>query len=99
MSSSLSRLADNLSEGLHKDKCKHSKSDLEFVVAKENTLAFKCVDCNTNYKKGFNRSSHKISKHTQTLYWSHQNVLSDVAERGRSKRTSPGEGGGGTLTW
>ena len=58
MSSSLSRLADNLSEGLHKDKCKHSKSDLEFVVAKENTLAFKCVDCNTNYKKGFNRSSH-----------------------------------------
>ena len=57
MPSSLSSLADNLSEGLHKDKCKYCKPDFEYMIAKENTLIFKCVDCKTNYKKEFNRSS------------------------------------------
>ena len=31
MSSSLSSLADDLSEGFHKDKYKDSKSDLEYL--------------------------------------------------------------------
>ena len=34
MSSSLSRLAHNLSERLHKEKCKNCKSDLEYETAK-----------------------------------------------------------------
>ena len=55
--SSLSSLADNLSEGLHKDKCKNCKSDLEYVtasaVAKDTILIFKCVDCNESYEKTF----------------------------------------------
>ena len=42
MSSSLSRLADNLSEGLHKGKCKDCKSDLDYVRVKDSKLTFKC---------------------------------------------------------
>lgn len=33
MSSSLSSLSDNLAKGLHKDKCKNCKSDLESIMA------------------------------------------------------------------
>ena len=55
MSSSLSSLADNLSEGLHKSKCKDCKSDLEYVTAKNNTRTFKCVGCNKNYEKEFDQ--------------------------------------------
>ena len=51
MPSLLSYLADNLTKGLHNHKCKDYKSDLEYVIAKENALAFKCIDCNKNYGK------------------------------------------------
>ena len=51
MSSSLSSLADNLANELHKDKCKNCKSSLEYSIAKDNTLTFKCVDCNRDYEE------------------------------------------------
>ena len=41
----LSSLADNFSEGLYKDNCKDSKSDLDHVTAKENTQTFNREDC------------------------------------------------------
>ena len=50
MSSSVSSLADNLSERLYKDKCKNCKSNLEYMTAKDKALTFKCVDCNRNYE-------------------------------------------------
>ena len=53
MSSSVSSLADNLSERLHKDKCKNCKSDLEYLTAKDKALPFKCVGCNRNYESMF----------------------------------------------
>lgn len=60
MSSSLSRLADNFVKGLHKDKWKDWESDLEYVTAEENALAFTCIDCSKNYKKKFNEILAKI---------------------------------------
>ena len=45
MDSSLSTLADNLTERLHKDKCKDCKSSLEYVTAKDITIIFQCVEC------------------------------------------------------
>ena len=53
MDSSLSSLANNLAEGLHNVKCKKCKSNLEYVIDKDNTLAFNCLDCNKNYEKEF----------------------------------------------
>ena len=41
ISSSLSSLVDNLSEGLHNDKCKDCKSCLEDISAKDKLILFK----------------------------------------------------------
>lgn len=51
MSSSLSRLADNLSKGLHNGRCKDCKSDLYYVRVEHRKLTFKCIGCNENYEK------------------------------------------------
>ena len=72
--SSLSSLADNLSEGLHKDKYKNCKSDLEYVtasaVAKDTILIFKCVDCNESYEKNVlsQRCIQKLSQQVHKIY-------------------------------
>ena len=45
MSNSLSSLVDNLSEGLHNDKC----------TTINNHLIFKCLKCKKSHKKYFNK--------------------------------------------
>ena len=55
MSSSLSNLVDNLSEGLHNDRCKDCKSCLDYMTTKDEQLIFSCFWCNKNYKKDFNK--------------------------------------------
>ena len=45
MSSSLSSLADNLAEGIDKDKCQDCKSDLEYMIVNDGSLEFKFVNC------------------------------------------------------
>lgn len=52
---SLSRLADNLAEGILKNICKVYQSDLEHVAVKRNTITLKCVDCNKIYEKDFDK--------------------------------------------
>ena len=55
MSTSLSKLIDNLSEGLHNDKCKDCESYLDYVTIKDNQLIFRCFSCKKNYEKDFNK--------------------------------------------
>ena len=55
MSSSLLSLADNLSKGLHNDKCTDCKSCLDYISSKDNQLIFKCIKCSKNHKKYFNK--------------------------------------------
>ena len=55
MSSSLSSLVDNLSEGRHSDKCIDCKSCLGNTITKDDQLAFRCSECKKNYKKDFNK--------------------------------------------
>ena len=55
MLSSLSNLADNLSEGLHCDKCTDCKSSLDYMSVKDDQLIFRCFECKKNYKKDFNK--------------------------------------------
>ena len=52
MSTSLSKLVDNLSKGLH--ECKDCKSYLDYVLIKDNKLIFRCFICKKNYEKDFN---------------------------------------------
>ena len=55
MSSSLSNLVDNLSEGIHSDKCTDCKSYLDYMTAKDEQLIFRCFECEENYEKDFNK--------------------------------------------
>ena len=69
MSSSLSKLVDNLSEGIHNNKCLDCSSCLDYVwittarptaepsslERKNEKLLFKCFNCNNYYKKKFNK--------------------------------------------
>ena len=52
MSSSLSKLVDNLSEGILNNKCSDCKSNLDYVRITENKkLLLKCFNFNIYYKK------------------------------------------------
>ena len=55
MSSSLPNLVDNLSEGLHGDKCVDCKSCLDYKSIRDDQLIFRCFECKKNYKKDFNK--------------------------------------------
>ena len=55
ISSSLSSLVNNLSEGLHSDKCTDSKSSLDYIATKDKQLIFRWFECKKNYKKDFNK--------------------------------------------
>ena len=55
MSSSLSNLVDNLSDGVHSDKCKDCKSCIDDMSVKDDQLIFGCFKCKKNYNKDFNK--------------------------------------------
>ena len=60
MSTSLSNLVRNLSEGLHNDRCIDCKSYLDYLTTKDDQesctqLIFRCFRCKNNYKKNFSK--------------------------------------------
>ena len=55
MSSSLSKLIDNLSEGLHNNKCLDCESCFDYMKTKNEKLILKCFNCKQNYEKDFNK--------------------------------------------
>ena len=55
MATSLSKLVDNLTDNIHNDKCIKCKSNLCFVRAMNETVLFKCIDCEKEYEKEINK--------------------------------------------
>ena len=55
MSSSLSKLVDNLSEGRHSNKCVDCESCLDYIKTKNEKLILKCFNCKQYYEKDFNK--------------------------------------------
>ena len=59
MSSSLSKLVDNLSEGIHNNKCPDCKSNLDYIKTtaerKNEKLILECYCCKQRYRKKFNK--------------------------------------------
>ena len=55
MATSLSKLVDNLSGGLHNNKCVDCKSCLDYMITKDEKLIFRCFTCKKNYEKDFNK--------------------------------------------
>ena len=62
MSTSLSSLADSLSEKLHSDKCKDCKSELDYISVKDNQLIFQCLECKKSYNKDCNKELTRKSR-------------------------------------
>ena len=55
MATSLSKLVENLTEGIHNDKCIKCKSNLCYMKVMDEKLIFRCFNCNKNYKKEINK--------------------------------------------
>ena len=56
MSSSLSKLVNNLSEGIHNNNCSDCESNLDYIEIKKNEkLLLRCFNCKIYYKKKFNK--------------------------------------------
>ena len=65
MSSSLSKLADNLSEGIHNNQCLDCGSCLDYMrITNNEKLILECYNCKQRYKKKFNKDSIKKFKNT-----------------------------------
>ena len=45
MSTSLSKLVDDLSEGLHNNRCIDCKSYLDYMITRDEKLVFRCYSC------------------------------------------------------
>ena len=61
MSRSLSNLADNLSEGIHCDKCiDKCKSCLDYMSVKDDQFTCRYFECKKNYKRNLNKELIKI---------------------------------------
>ena len=54
MASSLSILFDNLTEEIHKIKCKYCNGFIEYKRVKGNLIIYKCLSCNKCYSKQLN---------------------------------------------
>ena len=67
MSSSLSKLVDNLSEGIHNNKCLDCKCCLDYIKIKNKKLLLKCFNCNNYCKKKFNKDLIKKFKNTYSF--------------------------------
>ena len=50
----LSSLFNNFVAGLHKDQCKNSKSDTEYMAVTHDSLGLKQEDWNKYFEKKFN---------------------------------------------
>ena len=55
MASSLSKLVDNLSEGIHNNKCVNCNSCLDYIKTKNEKLVLECYNCKQRYRKKFNK--------------------------------------------
>ena len=55
MSSSLSKLVDNLSEGIHNNKCADCKFNIDYIKTKNEKLILECYNCKQRYRKEFNK--------------------------------------------
>ena len=72
MSMPLSKLIDNLSEGIHNNTCVDCKSCLDDIKTKNEKLILKCFNCKTYYENDFNKEL--IKRFTGTYEFCNKNL-------------------------
>ena len=65
MATSLSNLVDNLTEVIHKIKCKDSDYFLEYESAKDNLVKYKCLSCNKDHS---NKIDEKLKERFKNIF-------------------------------
>ena len=55
MAMPLSKLVDNLSEGIYNNKCFDCGSNLDYIKIKNEKLILECYNCKQRYRKNFNK--------------------------------------------
>ena len=81
MSTSLSKPLDNLSEGLHNNRCVDCKSCLEYMKNKDEKLILRCLSCKKNYEKDFNKELIKRFANTYSFCNGDLNKLIYIKKR------------------
>ena len=85
MSSSLSKLVDNLSEGIHSNKCVYCKSNLDYIKIhsslerKNEKLILECYNCKQRYRNKFNK---ELIKRFVSTYEFCNNDLNKLLRKG-----------------
>ena len=64
MATSLLNLVDNLTEGIHKNKCNEYDCFLEYESVEDNLIKCKCLSCNKNYSNKIDEELKKRFKNT-----------------------------------
>ena len=82
MASSLSKLVDNLSEGIRNNKCVNCNSCLDYIKIKNAQLLLKCFNCNNYYKKKFNKDLIKKFKNTYSFCNNDLNIFILLLRKG-----------------
>ena len=63
MTTSLSNLVDNLTEGIHKIRCKGCDCIVEYESVKDNLIKYKCLSCNKDYSNKLDEKLKEIQEH------------------------------------
>ena len=86
MASSLSKLVDNLSEGLDNNKCSDCGSNLDYIEIKNEKLFLECYNCKQRYKKKLNKEL--IKRFACTYSFCNNDTTGSTAEPSSSERSS-----------
>ena len=84
MSSSLSKIVDNLSEGINNNKCADCKSNLDYIKTKNEKLILECYNCKQSYRKKFNIEL--IKRFASTYEFCNNDTARSMAEPSSSER-------------
>ena len=75
MTSSLSKIVDNLAEGIRKTKCKDCDCSLEYESVKNNMIKYKCLSCNKDYSS---KRDEKLKKRFKNTFKFSENDINNV---------------------
>ena len=67
MATSLSNLADNLTEAIHKIKCKHCDCFLDYESVKDNLMKYECLFCNKDCSNKTDEELKERLKNTEDI--------------------------------
>ena len=77
------KFIDNLSEGIHNNKCFDCKSNLDYMwITKNEKLLLKCFNCNIYYKKKLNKELIKKLKNTYSFCDNDLNIFILLLRKG-----------------